>query len=169
MDESDMTNHMVKDNQNQDELWDPEASTMQSKGGGNDIIASKDEINKREKENLSNNVFEAGLTKQQNSRYLINETKCNMFYTVKKLLVEIIIYEQNHVYGSNINHLKDPSIKLKPATILDQHCTSLLNRNKLCLKKQDDILLYQDRTVIPPKLRVAILQHIHVERLQHKG
>ena len=108
------------------------------------------------------------MTMDQNKHYLTNPTTQNLFYSTKRIPIDVFKSEQQKVYSSIFNKLKDSNYKLKPATIYDQHYFELLKKKKLTLR-EDGLLLCEKRIIVPPRLRISLLQYIHVERNGHKG
>ena len=100
----------------------------------------------------------------------MNPSEKNIIYNTKKIQIKIFKSEQNGIYKNVINKLKNPNIKIKPANLHDQHFHELLSKNKLSLRETDELLLYNnERIIVPPKLRISLMQHIHVEKKGHKG
>ena len=110
-----------------------------------------------------------GILKDYNKRYLLNPSKLNILLSSNEQPLDLIKNEQLNVYGNIMMKLRNPSYQLAPKTVMDIVYHKLYNSGKLSLRDDDALMYMKSRMVIPPKLRMVVLQHCHIEGTQHKG
>ena len=122
------------------------------------------------KENKLSNQKITPLSPKYNKKYLINPTKVNVFNDKKqKTPLKIMKESQELFYDNLINKLRNKEYILEPVSVYDQCYIKLLHQGKLSLRT-DGILIYDKRRIIiPPNIRLPIMQNVHVDGVNHAG
>ncbi len=106
---------------------------------------------------------------KEHRNYIWRPIKSNIFYTSKYQPIQLIKMAQKRVYSNVISHLKDPNFVLKPITTFDHHIFDLIQKGQISMR-DDGMLVYKGRRIlVPPSVRSALIQYIHVEDTMHLG
>eukprot|EP01083_Nonionella_stella_P053316 141066_1 len=106
---------------------------------------------------------------KENKNYLYRKLRHNIFIRAKINPLILMRNEQKRIYYNIFKALRDPSYIPSAASVFDSKYIEMLKQKKLSIRDDGLIMYEKKRVLVPPKLRIPLMQLTHIESTQHRG